>query len=194
MSEPVDIYAIRAEALRKLGRNVVNFQKVEACLKYLVVMCSIQGNPTNVADRQRAKEARVRKQSLGNLADALHREVFADDVTSEAPASISEIWISVSMKIKADPNETKQRKRDLAALIAERNKLIHHDLVHFNHNSVESCKALIENLDGQNSRILKQLDALKLLIDTFKRNLAEMQAWIDSDNFLEQLRLDASDA
>jgi len=180
--------------LRKLGRNVVNFQKVEGCLKFLVVMCNMQGSPTDLADRQRERESRTRRQTLGNLADAFYREVFADDVASHAPADLSDAWISISVRLAAEPSEAKQRKRDLAALVAERNRLIHHDLVHFNHNSADECERLIESLDAQNCRILGQLDALKVLIVTFKQNLSEMHALIDSDEFLEQLRLNASDA
>jgi hypothetical protein len=188
MTETGDIEAIRAEALRKVGRNVVNFQKVESCLKYLVIVSNVQGTLTTVTDHQREKRARVRKESLGNLARALHRDIFEDGAESHVPPDISEMWMSVSMKVVADADAIKQQKRALSALVAERNKLIHHDLVHFDHNSMQSCRDLIHILDMQNPRILEQLNVLKVLIDTFKTNIADMQAWVDSDEFLRYLQ------
>ena len=36
MDKPIDIEVVRTEALRKLGRNIVNFSKIEGTLKYLL--------------------------------------------------------------------------------------------------------------------------------------------------------------
>jgi hypothetical protein len=44
MNESVDIEAVRAEALRKLGRNIVNFSKIEAVFKYLLAVSPIRGD------------------------------------------------------------------------------------------------------------------------------------------------------
>lgn len=193
MTQTSDIEAIRAEALRKVGRNVVNFQKVEGCLKYLVTVSNFQGTPTTAMDRQRKKGERIRKESLGNLAEALHRDIFGGGAESNVPPDISEIWMSVSLTVEADADAIKQRKRALSALVAERNKLIHHDLVHFDHNSMQSCRELIDILDRQNPRILEQLNALKALIDAFNANISDMQAWFDSDNFLRHLQAAPAD-
>ena len=195
MSESIDIESIRAEALRKLGRNVVNFQKVETCLKYLFMVSNIQGTPTNLADRQRKKATKVRKASLGTLAKAFHRNAFGDESKSEVPWDLSEFWISFSMKIDADADAVKHRKRALSSLVSERNKLIHQDLVHFDHNSPQSCRDLIHILDAQNARILQQLSELKLLIDAFKASSSSLQSLIESDEFLRHImQLDPHDA
>jgi hypothetical protein len=53
---------------------------------------------------------------------------------------------------------------------------------------MQSCRDLIHILDMQNPRILEQLNVLKVLIDTFKTNIADMQAWVDSDEFLRYLQ------
>ncbi len=96
--------------------------------------------------------------------------------------------MSFAMKVLHDANSIKQRKLALSKLVKERNKLIHHDLVHFDYNSAQSCRKLIKILDVQNPRILEQLNALKVLIEAFKAQLAGMQAWVDSDDFLRQLQ------
>jgi hypothetical protein len=47
MNESVDIEALRAEALRKLGRNIVNFAKIEAGFKYLLSVSQLDGTGKN---------------------------------------------------------------------------------------------------------------------------------------------------
>ena len=82
MAQTDDIESVRAETLRKVGRNVVNFQKVEACLKFLVSVSNSQGTPSTIARLQRKKVARVRKESLGKLVTAFHRDILDDDSES----------------------------------------------------------------------------------------------------------------
>ena len=194
MSESVDIEALRTEALRKVGRNVVNFQKIEACLKYLLAVSSIDGTPTTIASRHREKEKNLRRKSLGDLAQAFHTNLFGDEARSAAPPDLPEIWASISIKVIADAGAATQRKRTLSALVAERNKLIHRDLVRFDHNSAQSCHDLIKVLDAQNVRALEQLRELKLLIDTVREHVAELQSWVASDDFLHHLQPDPHDA
>lgn len=47
MDEPIDIEVVRTEALRKLGRNIVNFSKIEGILKYLLSVSQIEGLSTS---------------------------------------------------------------------------------------------------------------------------------------------------
>lgn len=194
MSKPVDIEALRTEALRKVGRNVVNFQKIEACLKYLLAVSNIEGTSTIIASRRRVKEKDLRRRSLGDLAQAFHTNLFSDEAPSAAPPDLPEIWASISIKVIADAGAVTQRKRALSALVAERNKLIHQELVRFDHNSAQSCHDLINVLDAQNVRILEQLRELKLLIDTVKEHVAEIQSWVTSDDLLQHLQSDPHDA
>ncbi len=41
MDKPIDIEVVRTEALGKLGRNIVNFSKIEGILKYLLSVTQI---------------------------------------------------------------------------------------------------------------------------------------------------------
>jgi hypothetical protein len=131
---------------------------------------------------------------LGNLAEAFHTNFFGNGTGSAAPPDLSEIWASISIKVIADADAATQRRRNLAALVAERNKLIHQDLVRFDHNSAQSCGDLIQVLDAQNVRILEQLQDFKLLIDAVKEHIAELQYWVASDDFLHYLQSEPRDA
>jgi len=183
-----DIESLRNEALRKIGRNVVNFQKIETALKVLIVATKVEGTPNDLASRQANKAAAIHNQTLGALAEAFYKHVYKDGGSSEGSENPSDIWISTSFGIEGDPTAIKEEKRTLLALVAERNKLIHKDLGSFDHNSVESCSHLIAVLDEQNKRILQQLDRLKWIIDIYKQVAEEVREWIDSDEFLQLLQ------
>lgn len=187
MTQPDDIVTLRNEALRKIGRNVVNFQKIETCLKCLVTISDVQGTPKNITARQAKKAVSIRRKPMGDLAERLHNNLYREEVKSEKPEDLGEIWGSMSFKVEADANTIKERKRALSALVAERNNLIHKDLAGFDHNSAESCRHLISILDPQNTRILQQLDELKWLIDAIKEHAGALRSWVDSDDFLREL-------
>jgi hypothetical protein len=68
---------------------------------------------------------------MGRLANAFIRTVYSDDSRSIEPQNDSRAAsISFSFKIEAAPELARERKKALASVVAERNKLIHRWLVH----------------------------------------------------------------
>ncbi len=73
MDDPIDIEVVRTEALRKLGRNIVNLSKIEGVLKYLLSLSQIKGLSTSPPNPL------LSKQTLGQLVQELHKTVIVDD-------------------------------------------------------------------------------------------------------------------
>jgi hypothetical protein len=172
MIEPIDLEALRDEALRKVGRNVVNFQKVEVCLKFLLAVSDTQTTKDGSSATHRKRTATIQKLPMGHLSDEFFRSVYGPE--SEAPTltDFSQITVSTTFRVDADAATVKKQKKSLAALVTERNKLIHRDLSGFDHNSISSCRSLIAMLDEQNVRILGQLEQLAALIAEYKAYIA----------------------
>ena len=82
----------------------------------------------------------------------------------------------------------KERKRALASVVAERNKLIHKWLGTFDPNSIQSCVELRNALDEQHVRIWPEFQMLKSLVQTFRELRDEAQRYLASDEFLAELR------
>jgi hypothetical protein len=187
-----DIASLRDDALRKIGRNVVNFQKVEYCLKALVAFSNIQGHPIDLQSRQPINGARSRRMPMGDLAQSFHRNVYGDGPKSDTPKDLSTPRITTSFKIETDPKTVNAHKKALSELVSERNKLIHQELASFDHNSAEHCRRLINVLDDQNIRILNELEQMKSILAVFKELAKEhagnLQSWIESDDFLNHLQ------
>jgi len=181
--EPEDeITAAKDEALRRLGRNVVNFQKIKTCLKFLIAVSDVEGAPHELQAQQTREAATIRRQTMGVLADAFYKSVYGAVAERGPPPGNASVWISTSFRLEGDSETIKRHRRALSTLVSERNKLIHEDLSVFDHNSIRSCHALIEILDPQNVRILEHLAGLKQLIDTFKVHLAAIQSQLGDDN------------
>jgi hypothetical protein len=57
----------RDEVLRRIGRNVVNFQMVEAMLKHLNAAASVHGPASELAERMEAQRTAVHRKTMGEL-------------------------------------------------------------------------------------------------------------------------------
>ena len=189
MNESVDIEAVRAEALRKLGRNIVNFSKIEAAFKYLLSVSQLEGTEKTLSDQLRRNQTRLRKQTLGKLVQEFHKNILGDTSQSEHKPDFSGTGISLSFKVTYNnPDFLKEQKRKLASLVAERNKLIHQDLAFIDTSSVEDYHNLITLLDEQNSRLLAQLEELRWMIESLRESWKAFKDLSKSPDFLQSIQ------
>jgi hypothetical protein len=159
------------EVLRKIGRNVVLFQELERILKSLLAVQYPSTPVSKLKKRQEKRLAKVRKRSLGHIADRLHKTLFTDgDTDSITPAAIKEPTVSASFRLEADESIAEAAKLSLSSLIDERNKLIHHLLERWDMLSLASTRSIDVHLDQQRQRILGEIDTYK----RFRRAISEM--------------------
>jgi len=189
MNESVDIEAVRAEALRKLGRNIVNFSKIEAAFKYLLSVSQLEGTGKTISDQLGRNQTRLRKQTLGKLVQEFNKNILGDASQSEPKPDFSGTGISLSFKVTYDnPNFLKIQKRTLASIVAERNNLIHQKLAFLDTSSVEDCHNLITLLDEHNPRLLAQLEELRWMIETLRESLKAFEDLSKSPDFLQRIQ------
>lgn len=189
MNESVDIEAVKAEALRKLGRNIVNFSKIEAAFKYLLSVSQLEGTEKTISDKLRRNQTRLRKQTLGKLVQEFHKNILGDTSQSEPKPDFSGTGISLSFKVTYNnPDFLKEQKRKLASLVAEQNKLIHQQLAFLDTSSVEDYHNLIFLLDEQNPRLLAQLEELRWMIETLRESLKAFEDLSKSPDFIQRIQ------
>jgi hypothetical protein len=195
MNESLDIEAVRAEALRKLGRNIVNFSKIEATFRHLISVTQLDGSGKTISEELQRNQTRLRKQSLGRLVEEFNKNILGDANQSEPTPDFSGAGVSVSVKVTYDnPDFLKVQKRKLTSIVSERNKLIHHKLAFIDTNSVEDCHNLIAFLDEQNLRLLAQLEELKWIIETLREGLKALKDWSGLPDFLQSIQSNQSNA
>ncbi|MBD1805806.1 hypothetical protein H6F98_10125 [Microcoleus sp. FACHB-SPT15] len=193
MNESVDIEAVRAEALRKLGRNIVNFSKIEAVFKYLLTVSQLDGSGKTISEQLRRNQTRLRKQTLGKLVQEFNKNILGDASQSEPTPDFSGAGISLSFNVTYNnPDFLKLQKRTLASIVAERNKLIHQDLAFIDTSSVEDYHNLITLLDEQNPRLLAQLEDLRRIIESLREGLKAFEDLSKSPDFLQSIQSNQS--
>ena len=137
-------------ALLKIGKNVLNLQKLEGMLKTLV---ALSGKTMGTV--------------VGEYIDNVYMGISESDV--ESP---DEFCVSGTFRLEADEQTIEDVKESFSQLVEERNRLVHHRLLDFDIRSEESCQQLIAELNEQHQKIVplyKQVqDQLKTLIEMQK--------------------------
>jgi len=193
MAPTTDLQSARDELLRRIGRNVVNFQYLEATLRSMVPALSTKGTLSELQIRQTELARKHKKSSLGELANVYHKSVFrvpCEDLPDNAP---SEPTLAFSVQIESTPDDVAKQKRALASLVVERNRLIHKDVLSVDLTSKEQCEALSTRLDEQNTRILQQLDLLNSFRSGLRDAAEELSRFIESEEFLAVRRGERDD-
>jgi hypothetical protein len=159
---------VRKEALQKIGRNVVNFARLEAALKLLLSFANNSGTPRELARKQQDNIKQHSKKSLGIIAELFNISLIKEETKTKCiPEILDEIHISMSFGFKYD-NDSKQFQKSLKKLVSERNDLIHHRLAKLDSTSIQNYKDLIEYLDEQHIKIIDKLKTIGCFIDHLK--------------------------
>jgi predicted RNA binding protein with dsRBD fold (UPF0201 family) len=197
MNEPIDIdiETVRAEALRKLGRNIVNFSKIEGILKYLLSISQLEGTKETIPEQFRRNQASIHKQTLGKLVQELHKNVIVDASRAEITTASSDSEIAFYFKVTySNPDFLESQKRALSDIVFERNKLIHQDLALLDTSSVEECRKLISLLDEQNPRLLTRLEELGWIIVSVGNCCKTLGDLFESPEFFQYIQSNQIDA
>ena len=196
MQSTVESQSPRDELFRRIGRNVVNFQYLEATLRDMLPALTNKGTLKELQANQHEVSRKHKKSSLGDLASAYHERVYGKSVADEALSDevLSEPMFAFSVHVEVTREKATQRKRALVKLIAERNRLIHKDLLNVDLNSREECEELSARLDEQYIRIRRYLEYLNSFRTSFREMAAEFGQLLESDEVLALLRGDCDDA
>jgi hypothetical protein len=172
-----ELQSLQKNALACLGRNVLHFQRLEFRLRLLLTISDYEGPPRKFAEFLRARAGELRKSSLGSLAAEWNVNFPQSGKPSKTKKPLPNSHIALRFRAETSPEHARTMKRELRSLVAERNRLIHHDLATFDPNSAENCRKLIILLDQQNRRIISQI---KMLEQMQSAAVAGFQALFDS--------------
>ena len=187
MRPTVDSHTTRDELFRRIGRNVVHFQYLEATLRSMIPTLYNKSTIEELQARPDKMSPKQDKSTFGHLVSAYHdrlsrsKEVLNQTVPDEV---LSEPTLTFGFSIEVTPETAAQRKRALVNLVAERNRLIHNELVSVDLNSPEVCEELSARLDEQYTKIRRHLDYLNLLRTSFQEMAREFGRLLESEEFL----------
>lgn len=151
------------DALLRIGRNLANFQMLEHLLKELIPTLQVHGTVAEIQETLTSTKKEIRKASLGDLLGTFHSSVFDQPVDRKEPENLEEPVFSFTMGVDASPERIRATKGRWRKLVAQRNKLVHSQLMEYDLSRPEDCEQLCTILDAQNLEICTVLDELALL-------------------------------
>lgn len=176
---------LKNQALWKIGRNVVNFQRIENALKSLILFSQLEGTPATIAENLDRARARLKRKSLGHLVNDLVSSLYNGPGETSSADNGNDIWISARFRLEIDKSAEKLHKRELKKLVASRNDLIHKRLARFNPDKEEECIEMISFLDDQNAYLTTQMNQLMALRNTRKKQIEDYISYLSSEQFLK---------
>lgn len=186
----------RDAVLRCIGRNVVNFQYLEATLRNMIPSLASEGTPADWQSNIAATARRHKKSSLGDLAGTFLEGIFSssEDSTLGADEPTREAKFRISFQVEASPEQKAAQRKALLKLVVERNRLIHRDALTVDLNSPEQCELLVSRLDEQNERIRAQISYLNSLRQAHREALEEFLRFVQTDEFMSAFQGHDDDA
>ncbi len=149
------------EVFRRIGRNLLLFQHIEHLLKQLMTGARIEGTVKSMQANFDDRQAKIHKQTLGQLAGQFVDDVLADAGERDAPEHVEEAWFSFRFTIQTDSAFVEQHTAEMKAVVDARNDLIHHFLPRWSPASEDSTRAALEYLDRQRAQALPMRDRLQ---------------------------------
>lgn len=172
----------------KLGRNIALFQQLEQLLKRLIVHSQFGGSTPDELESSLAKRrAIVAKRPFGDLIQLFKDDVLGAKVTTPASPMDGNGPVRIRMTFQIEGVEYLQKKEaDFAALLAERNRLVHHLLEDHDLLKAEGIQGLDDLLDPQAERIRNGLKELRSIAGQWNEAMQEIRQ-LDPEAIIAQI-------
>jgi hypothetical protein len=90
------------EVLRRICRNIINFQHVESLLKYLSIQNGVRAPASQFAVARKRHTETMHKQTMGGLASKLLKNLLTPPNEDEFQGEIDEMWMKFRFSIDND--------------------------------------------------------------------------------------------
>ena len=181
-----ELESLKNEVHRKLGRNIILFQKIELLLKFLLANSKISGYLDELKIIQERQNKIFEKQTLGQLVKQFFENIILNSKKiDDEPNVLKEkgIWISIDCQFSSDSTvyqDYEQQKKSLALIVAERNELVHHFFLKWDLTLFDGWNSAEHYLDKQYDKIEKEFQHLKVLAELLEEGRK------DIPNFVKQ--------
>ncbi|MDO8329098.1 MAG: hypothetical protein Q7T36_01340 [Fluviicoccus sp.] len=172
--------------LRKIGRNLLNYQRVEMLWKSQINISDVTVEIINGEAVVRQKKSSTRPQPMGWLAENHRKLLFSKFPEQDTKVNPETISITTSFRIE-DVTLSSDRRKDILILVQERNILVHLLAETFDHTSKNDCIRLCAELDQQNARIIHEIEFLNNISKSFQDEIKEITKYLESESFINDI-------
>jgi hypothetical protein len=188
MTDP-ELQTAYDEVLRKIGRNLIMFQKAEYCIKGLVAMGSFRLAPSD-GPKTFKDVIEGMKETMGGLKNQLFEKHYyaVEEPKPPIKESTDPDEVSVQTTFTRQLPDLGLRRAAIDNMVAERNKLVHNLLPELEPRSLDSCAAVALMLDRQRKKFLPELEWLQDQFQETHEQIMEMLDFINSEEGKELMR------
>lgn len=190
-----DLKSTQDEILRRVGRNLLLFQKIEGLLKFLLSNHKAGGTPVDFKERQQKQIDTINRTMLGLLVDKYVTEVLNDAGVEEPEEDSTADWFTFSFRISGDTEFIEAMRRDMKLMTEQRNELVHGFLPRWQPESPEKTEETLAYLDIQREKVLPMHEHLRATashIQESRKKLLEFMASEEYQKTSELMWLQAS--
>lgn len=159
-----------------VGRNLLQFQRLELLLKYLLGRHQGAYTIETMVDEMKRREDSQEMKTLGGLAGDLFEQVILKPASGDVPpadgAESAKSYHRFVITISEEAHQEWQSR--LRRLVGERNQLVHHSLLNWDLDTVEGCEAAVAELDQQLRRIGTEVEHVKRYHEFFSHCLKQL--------------------
>lgn len=174
------------ETLRKMGRNLLNYQIVEGIWKAQYIFSETQSTIENGETIIKKREI-TRNTPMGWLSENHRKTIFSSPKETEVEEDIESVSIKTSFHFSKGGDLSKKRKKQVVELVRERNALVHSSLGKFDHKTGLGCAEFCALLDEQNNRVIEEIKFLNQISMTFKEASQVLQKFLESEEFFRSI-------
>lgn len=179
--------SIKAEVLRRVGRNLLLFQQIEGLLKFLLANHTGNGTVENIHERNKKRAESVNKQMLGNLVDKYGTDVLQDAGVETLDEENPDVpWMSFSFRVSGNAEFVEAKRSDLKLMTEERNELVHHFLPRWQPESANKLGEALLYLDAQREKVLPMHEHLRDTVNSMQSARQLLHNFISSEEFERQ--------
>lgn len=183
MGLPDQLSDLTNELFRRVGRNLLNFQRIEGMLKFLLANGQISGPIAEILRIREARTQSIHRKTMGELAGQFAEEILADagEVEPEHESGDGKrAWIAFSIRIEAEAASNAEFRDGLRALVQERNDLVHHFGSRWDSKSIETTRELLLQLDEQRERLIPLFERIRAIVLSMQEGMREQAAFLAS--------------
>lgn len=181
---------ILTTTLRKIGRNLLNYQLVERLWKSHVKIADVTVvYGTGVIEIEKGN-ASNRNIPMGWLAETHTKSLFSPNQDADAEDDQKNFSIKTSLRIDGDGGLNESRRKQVIKIVQERNTLVHLISEKYDIMSKDGCLDMSIKLDEENLRILEEVNFLKGISSAYQECFLEVKKYIESDEFKNELLKD----
>lgn len=180
MDEQVE--TARNECMRRIGRNMIMFQRMEQLLKFLLTNSSLEGYEKELESKKAQRASTISTMTMGQLSNEYFNSIF-DTSENELPPheDPSQAYLSFKYSVQRSEEDIDAEKQYFAELVKERNELVHHLLPKYDPTSLQSIEELSESLEKQRERFLPALKNLTTLCEARQKAFKQLSVFFQSE-------------